>query len=736
MLKDLPIRFKLLLYYSFVFTLSLCLGSICIYFFIQRAISANIESELENATQAIVNMVRTSADVSIKNRLRAIAEKNQEIAHYYYRKFQSGKITEEEAKQTVTNIFLNQTIGKSGYTYCLNSDKIVLIHPEKELINQSVAQHDFVQRQVQLKEGYLEYQWRNPTELSFRPKALYMTYFEPWDWIISVSSYRREFKDVIKVDDFKASILNFRFGKTGYCFVVDNTGDVIIHPSSSWINILEDASLRDEFGETMMAQKKGKISYSWKNPNEPNPREKLVIFDYISEYEWIVASSSYPDEFFHPLVTIRNIMLATVAFTLCLIFVLTHVISANITNPIKRLMEHFHRIGDADFAHRMKYESKDELGQLTTYFNNFMVKLEAYSRDLNGEIQNRKKIEAALRESEGRYRSVMDAATVPIVVYNMKGEVIFFNPAFTRVFGWTLNECIGRKMDHFVPDENWPETRLLIQSALAGKSIPFVETRRFNKRGDIVSVTISGNTYRDNNGNLAGSVIILRDITNANRLRKRIMDTAERERQKFGQALHDDLSPHLIGIQGLCSVLGANLQEESSKQVQLSGKILVLIEDAINKTRAMARGLCPVHLVSRGLLFALEDLAARTATIHATQCLFEGDQSISLNDNTVATHLFFIAQEAVANAIKHAKADRIVIGLSHDSNALHMTVSDNGCGFDNNRSFSGIGLQIIEYRANHIGAVIRIDSETDHGTTIRVLLKTPRESDELSCRHE
>ena len=90
--------------------------------------------------------------------------------------------------------------------------------------------------------------------------------------------------------------------------------------------------------------------------------------------------------------------------------------------------------------------------------------MERYSKELNNEIVNRKKVENALRESEGRYRSVMEAAPDPIVVYNMKGEVILFNPAFTRVFGWTLDECLGANLNHFVPEENWPETQVMIET--------------------------------------------------------------------------------------------------------------------------------------------------------------------------------------------------------------------------------------------------------------------------------
>lgn len=431
------------------------------------------------------------------------------------------------------------------------------------------------------------------------------------------------------------------------------------------------------------------------------------------------------DEFYRPLRTIGSLILLTAGITLILIISMTFKISASITKPLKNLMMHFDQIGGSNFATRMQWDSKDEIGQLASYFNQFMDQLEQYSRELNNEIEHRHKTETRLRISQERYQSVMAATPDPIVVYNMKGEVTFFNPAFTRVFGWRLDECMGRKMDFFVPDVNWPETRSMIGKVLSGETLSFVETCRLNRKGEIVPVTISGATFRDPQGELAGSVIILTDITKTKRLRKQIMDIAESERQKFGQDLHDDLSPHMIGIQGLCTVLKANLQEEFSRHTQLASEITELVENAIGKIRALARGLCPVHLVSHGLFAALEDLAARTEDTSGIQTQFEGDDRLDLSYNIDAVHLYFMAQEAVANAVKHADADQIIIALSRDREKLELSITDNGRGLDQNGKFKGIGLQIMEYRAKTIGATMRITTQTNRGTIIHVSMPLP-----------
>ena len=219
----------------------------------------------------------------------------------------------------------------------------------------------------------------------------------------------------------------------------------MVHPELQGVNILASDLLPGKYFDIMLRQPSGQVIYPWKNPKDNHKREKLVIFNTIPEYDWIVASSSYLDEFYQLLKTIEKSILAIILITLGMTIALSFHISASITNPLKKLMNHFHHVRGSDFSVRMERGSNDEIGQLAEYFNTFMDQLERYSKDLKKEIDNRIAVEKELRESEGRYRSVMEAAPDPIVVYNMTGEVIYFNPAFSRVFGWSLDECVGRK---------------------------------------------------------------------------------------------------------------------------------------------------------------------------------------------------------------------------------------------------------------------------------------------------
>ncbi|MCK5347769.1 MAG: histidine kinase, partial [Desulfobacula sp.] len=196
------------------------------------------------------------------------------------------------------------------------------------------------------------------------------------------------------------------------------------------------------------------------------------------------------------------------------------------------------------------------------------------------------------------------------------------------------------------------------------------------------------------------------------------------ERQKIGQDIHDDLCPHLIGIASLCTVLKSDLAEQAHECTALANKIVPLIDDAINKTRNLARGLCPVHLVSHGLQAALKEIADTFEYIPGIKFRFEVDKTVVFQDNSIATHLYHIAREAVNNAVKHSDADRVELSLSRGNGFVHLYIKDNGKGIKDTGITRGMGLQTMAYRAKIIDA--RFDIETGrHGSTIHVYIKYP-----------
>ncbi len=508
---DLRIRSKLLVCYLALFAFSLTIGSIILFSFVKKTIQVNIESELANTTQTILNMVRTSAGVSIKNHLRAVAEKNREIAQHFYQQARSGAISMAEAKQRTQEVMLSQSIGKTGYIYCINSRGIIQIHPEKALFHADLSGYPFIDEQKKRKNGYLEYNWKNPGETRPRPKALYMTYFKPWDWIISVSSYRNEFRELVNVDDFRDSILSLVFGRTGYSYVLDLAGNLIVHPSlvGNYYEAIDEKG--QQFIQEICRRKSGKIIYKWAPPGDPEAREKLVIFNYIPEYKWIVASSSFLEEFYAPLRTIGHIILALAATAFILVLPITFRISSSITNPLQELMDHFATGAKGDISVRMQPKSRDEVGMLARYFNTFMDQLENYGKHLREEIRDRQKAEEAIRKSEAKYRELVENANSIILRMTPQGRITFFNEFAQTFFGYAESEIMGEPVVGTILDRNTPAgMEMMIHPANYHRTHEHTNRLRSGKK---VWIAWTSRAIQDPAGTLTEYLCIGTDIT-------------------------------------------------------------------------------------------------------------------------------------------------------------------------------------------------------------------------------
>ena len=545
---DLRIRYKLLGAYCAIFVFSLSIGNAIIYHFVRRTIEGNIESELYNTTSSILNMVRNSAQLSIKNYLRAIAEKNRDVAEYYYHLYLNGQLNESQAMDRARKVLLSQPIGKTGYIYCLNSRGIIVNHPHKALMNADLSSYAFIREQIRRKVGYLEYDWQNPSDTHPRAKALYMTYFKPWDWIISASSYRDEFNELVNIHDFRDSILSLKFGKTGYSYVLDTRGKLIIHPKLEGSNIINERDAKGRyFIRELIKERSGKILYAWKNPDEAYHREKLVIFNHIPEFDWVVASSSYLDEFYAPLKTVRRIYLFNILVSLLLVVPLTWWLSSTITNPLGELMQRFAQGAKGDISVRMQRHSDDEIGKLASYFNTFMQRLERYSDSLQAEIDVRKKAEEAIRKSEARYRELVQNANSIILRVDTNGKITFFNEFAQSFFGYEEKEILGRSGVGTIMPEHDSAGRsmrqLMEQIARYPEKHGYYEVENMRRSGERVWVAWTNKAVRDTNGRIVEYLCIGHDITEARAAEQEMV-----RMRRYLQKIVDSMPSMLVGV--------------------------------------------------------------------------------------------------------------------------------------------------------------------------------------------
>ncbi len=438
---NLRIRSKLLLFFITTFVISIAAGSTILYILIRKNVESNIEKELQSANNNILEIVNTAANVSIRNHLRAVAEKNRDIASHFYSQAKRGSLSNAEAKDLARKVMLSQSIGKTGYIFVWDISKApssipLAVHPKIQ--GKDVAYVDFVQGGAALRNGYMEYIWKNPGEKKEREKAMYLAHFEPWNWVICASSYKEEFTNLINIDDFSHQVLSYRFGDTGYSFILNSKGDMIVHPQLTGNYFDEKDAKGMMFIKKICDMKNGRITYWWHNPGEQGTVERLAFFNYIPELDWIVASSGYVAEFYHPLTQIKKITLVALIITLLFVLPLISWISSHMTNRLKRLMDSFETGAKGDLTVRVESTAKDEIGQLAKYFNFLMEKLDLYSTSLKKEINERTEAEKQL----ATFKEFAENSGQGLLMTNLQGEITYANAALCIILDEVKQEDV------------------------------------------------------------------------------------------------------------------------------------------------------------------------------------------------------------------------------------------------------------------------------------------------------
>ena len=346
-------------------------------------------------------------------------------------------------------------------------------------------------------------------------------------------------------------------------------------------------------------------------------------------------------------------------------------------------------------------------------------RLRARVRELESADALRKKAEQTLAASEKKYRTIFENTGTATILMEKDTIISMVNTEFEKISGYTRAEIEGIKSwAYMVSDE---DRQRMMEYHTLRRQDPSAAPRNYECR-----LRIRSGDYRTCTMTVAmipgtsTSVASIADITESRKLEKRILKLSETERQKIGQNLHDDLAPHLVGVEALSALLSQRLNQQDHSEAPLALEIRDLIADAISKTRSLARGLWPVALDERGLAAALAGHVKSVEKLFGIACTLTYDKNIRIRDNIVATHLFHIARESVNNAIRHGKADRVRVALAPlGSNLIRLAIADNGRGIPEPDSRNrGLGLEIMQYRAKMIGAHLETLRRPQGGTCI------------------
>ena len=348
----------------------------------------------------------------------------------------------------------------------------------------------------------------------------------------------------------------------------------------------------------------------------------------------------------------------------------------------------------------------------------------------------------AIKQSEEKYRRIVETANEGIMIADISGTITFVNPRMAEMLGYSADEMVGKPGLDFVDPSERPAGSVRTEQRKRGTSESY-DIKFRHKNGKEVWLHASGTPTKDDKGKHNGNLAMYTDITERKQAEEalvqandqlkqyghRITQVQEEERKRIAYELHDDTAQYLSLLK---LELDSLLHSKKIQDPQVLEKLKHLEKDAgraVDEVRRYSHELRPAILDNLGLHAALEQIAEDANKVNqiAVEVDVEGEEP-SMPDE-VKLGLFRIAQEAINNARKHAKATHATLSLKFLGSKLILTVKDNGIGFDvqeakvRSKNKGSLGLMSMQERARLLDACLKIESEPGKGTTVSAEVK-------------
>ena len=372
------------------------------------------------------------------------------------------------------------------------------------------------------------------------------------------------------------------------------------------------------------------------------------------------------------------------------------------------------------------------------------AELEKINKQLRAQIYECENAEAALRESEKNYSTLVEDALIGVYI-NKDGKIVFANDKFAAIYGYNKDELIGMDSLLLVHPDDRPQVAEFREKRLRGDKAPSdYEIRGLKKNGDTIWVMRSLSLINYQDGPAISGIVqdmtkrrlaeeALRESDKELRiLSNQLLSTEEKERKRIARELHDGIGQALSAIKfGVENSLRELRVGPTSLELSSLESLIPLTRKTIEEVRRIVKDLRPSILDDLGILATITWFCREFQNVYSN---IQIKRNIQIQESDIPTPLkitiYRILQEALNNVAKHSQADSVHLSLLKTHDAVKLEVHDNGCGFDLTEAISlkpsrrGFGLASMRERAQLSGAVFKIHSDAGQGTTIRVVWKT------------
>lgn len=398
---------------------------------------------IDNYSSDVKN-IRTLYIDSKKENIKALTEIQNSYIKTIYDDIQKGYISEEKGKKKALEEIRKFRYGKDGYFFVSNTEYRTLSHPYDELhgsdkqiidVYGKDIVSDIVNNAMKNGSGFTKYWWVKEGEQTPSEKLTYSKLFEPWNWIIGTGIYLDEVEKIVQkkkehtMAELRDLIHKTKIGKTGYLYIFNADGKMIIHPNSNvehkdiskMLNPVTNKPLyKDLMNSVRENLEYGVLNYKWDTLQDPGNHiyEKVAWVKFVPDFNWYIASSVYTDEFKQSSNILKNKIISDTALISLIVFLFIFSGIRTITNPIKKLSLLIEKVNKGDLNVRSEITRDDEIGTLAKGFDNMIVTIKEHIDELDSKVKKRttelegknEQLEQTIEELETTQRALIKAS--------------------------------------------------------------------------------------------------------------------------------------------------------------------------------------------------------------------------------------------------------------------------------------------------------------------------------------
>ena len=557
-LRNASVRIKLIGINAILLLLLFCMGGGFTYLFVSHIFLERVESRIRLASGMVAGNMEFAGEMALRSYLKAQAETILGVVQALYSESLRKGHGMEEARRRAAEFLAAQTVGKSGYIFCLDDQGKPVFRPRSWQSGAEDGQEAILRRMLETGNGYIEYEWKNAGEAAPRPKAAYVALFRPWGWYVGVSGYRDEFSSLVTMADLKGVLSSVALSPGGLTFLIGSDGSLLLGNASNSTAQSELRSVYQLFVSDMMRRKSGRIEYQWKDPGRSGFRERLIVFQELPKFNWIVGTSGYVDAIYAPVYRVKYWIAGVFAMFFVLVAGVGHLAGMSIVRPLGEMTECFRRGAKGDYSVRSRRGGLDELGAMGRYFNELMERLQRQTDFLERTVEERTRelahlnneylreidqknlAEEKLRLQVAFLNTLLSAIPSPVFYQGADGRFLGCNRSYAHdVLGTEPEAVQGKTLRDFGGTYSHELSSTIMKSharLLRSGGRMTVEQVLPCADGHFHDFVIDKTVFHDREGKPAGIIGVLVDITERRRV-ERDRELLERAVERASSAI-------------------------------------------------------------------------------------------------------------------------------------------------------------------------------------------------------